>query len=270
MSDTERPLLRVQGLTKIYPATRGRDEVRAVDDVSFTIASGETLGLVGESGSGKTTLGRALLRLIEPTSGRVELSVSDGQPVDLMQLGGRDLRAFRRHAQMIFQDPFASLNPRMRIGDAIAEPLTVHGLATAGDVDDRVRHLVIQVGLDPVLLQKKPGALSGGQRQRVGIARAIATGPRLIVADEPVTALDVSVQAQILNLLRDLQEQLGMSYLFISHDLAVVEQMASRVAVMNDGRLVEMAAMTDLLVNPQHATSRKLVTVARGRQPGRA
>lgn len=259
MAEVERPLLRVEHLTKVYPATRGRGEARAVDDVSFTIASGQTLGLVGESGSGKTTLGRTLLRLIEPTSGRIEMSVTAEQTVDLMTLRGRELRAFRRHAQMVFQNPFTSLNPRMSIGDAIAEPLIVHGLASPRDVDDRVRQLIEQVGLDPDLRAEKPSALSGGQRQRVGIARAIATGPKLIVADEPVTALDVSVQAQILNLLRDLQKQLGVSYLFISHDLAVVEQMADQVAVMSEGRLVEVAGMTELLANPHHPCTRRLI-----------
>ena len=243
VANTTHPLVNVDGLTKVYPARGDRAEVRAVDDVSFTIAPGETLGLVGDSGSGKTTLGRILLRLVEPTAGRVEMSVSPHRTVDLMQLRGRDLRAFRRHAQMIFQDPYTSLDPRMSVRETVAEPLCVHRLAAPGEVESQVRELIGLVGLDPGYLDKRPAALSGGQRQRVGIARAIATRPKLIVADEPVTALDVSIQAQILNLLRDLQDRLGLSYLFISHDLAVVEHMSDRVAVMSRGRVVEIATL---------------------------
>ena len=256
-------MVRVERLSKIYPARRGRDEVRAVDDVSFTIASGETLGLVGGSGSGKTTLGRALLRLIEPTAGRVEMSVSNGQPVDLLKLPARELRAFRRHAQMIFQDPYTSLDPRITVRETIAEPLEVHRLAEPTEIDGRVRELIDLVGLDISHLDQLPAGLSGGQRQRVGIARAIATGPTFVVADEPVTALDVSVQAQILNLLRDLQERLDLSYLFISHDLAVVEHMADRIAVMAHGRIVEIADTSTLLAEPQHPEAQRLVEIAR-------
>ena len=253
----------VDGLTKIFPATRRREEVVAVDDVSFTIARGKTLGLVGGSGSGKTTLGRALLRLIEPTAGRVEMSVSSGQSVNLMELTARELRSFRRHTQMIFQDPYTSLDPRMSIRETIGEPLKVQRLVAPQDLEDRVRELVGLVGLDSSHLDQRPAPLSGGQRQRVGIARAIATSPQFIVADEPVTALDVSIQAQILNLLRDLQDQLGLSFLFISHDITVVEHMADRIAVMTHGRMVELAETAELFNKPRHPHTQRLVQVAR-------
>jgi ABC-type oligopeptide transport system ATPase subunit len=263
MSDTHKPLLQVDGLTKVYPARRDRAEIRAVDDVSFSIAPGETLGLVGESGSGKTTLGRLLLRLVEPTAGRVEMSVPGEPTVDLMQLTARQLRLFRRHAQMIFHDPYTSLNPRMTVGEIVAEPLWVHQVVPSSELDTEVRELFGLVGLRDAHRDQLPSALSGGQRQRVGIARAIATRPKLIVADEPVTALDVSIQAQILNLLRDLQEQLGLSYLFISHDLAVVEHMARRIAVMSRGLLVETGEMSQLLANPTHPSTKRLIEATR-------
>ena len=260
---TDNPLISVEGLTKVFPATRGREEVRAVNDVSFTIARGETLGLVGGSGSGKTTLGRAVLRLVEPTAGRVQMSVSAGPGVDLMELTARELRSFRRHAQMIFQDPYTSLDPRMSIRETIGEPLKVQQLVPAQELEDRVRELMSRVGLDSNYLDQRPAALSGGQRQRVGIARAIATSPQFVVADEPVTALDVSIQAQILNLLRDLQDQLGLSFLFISHDLTVVEHMADRIAVMSRGRMVELAATAELFDSPRHPHTQRLVDLAR-------
>ena len=237
--------------------------MRAVNDVSFTIARGETLGLVGGSGSGKTTLGRAVLRLVEPTAGRVQMSVSAGPGVDLMELTARELRSFRRHAQMIFQDPYTSLDPRMSIRETIGEPLKVQQLVPAQELEDRVRELMSRVGLDSNYLDQRPAALSGGQRQRVGIARAIATSPQFVVADEPVTALDVSIQAQILNLLRDLQDQLGLSFLFISHDLTVVEHMADRIAVMSRGRMVELAATAELFDSPRHPHTQRLVDLAR-------
>ena len=266
---TPLPLVSVEQLSKTYPSASfgSAGEVRrAVSDVSFDILRGETFGLVGRSGSGKTTIGRTLLRLVEPTAGRVVVRIEPEQPVDLMALSPRELRRFRRHLQMVFQDPYTSLNPRLTVRQVVEEPLRVHGVVEPSDVTDRARELVDQVGLGAALMDERSTALSGGQRQRVGIARAIASNPRFIVADEPVTALDVSVQAQILNLLKDLQERMRLSYLFISHDMAVVEHMSDRIAVAAEGRLVEVGVTDEVLGDPQHEETRSLIESARARR----
>ncbi|MGE0822444.1 MAG: ABC transporter ATP-binding protein [Candidatus Binatia bacterium] len=246
------PLLDVRHLKKYFPVRSGVFSrisawVKAVDDVSFAVYPGETLGLVGESGCGKTTVGRAILRLIEPTSGEV---VFTGK--DLLTMDSAQLQQQRRHMQMIFQDPYSSLNPRMTIGSMVGEPVRIHGLATNAEVDRRVHELLERVGLSPSYASRYPHEFSGGQRQRVGIARALALNPQFIVCDEPVSALDVSIQAQILNLLEDLQQQFGLSYLFVSHDLNVVEHIADRVAVMYLGKIVELAPVDELFRNPLH------------------
>jgi peptide/nickel transport system ATP-binding protein len=251
----EKPLLSVRNLTKHFPITAGLfrrvvGAVRAVDEVSFDIAPGETLGLVGESGCGKTTTGRLILRLIERTAGTVRFNQEDRE-VDIMDLAGSELRAFRRHMQLIFQDPFSSLNPRMTVLNIIGEPLRAQGYSTR-EIHDRVRELTGEVSLKFDFLRRYPHAFSGGQRQRICIARALALRPRLVVCDEPVSALDVSVQAQILNLLHDLQQRHGLTYLFIAHDLSVVQHISHRVAVMYAGRLVEVAATDDLYHAPLH------------------
>ncbi len=244
------PLLEVRDLVKHFPIRRGLlgrtvGQVRAVDGVSFRLWPGETLGLVGESGCGKSTTGRMVLRLLEPTAGSVYF---DG--ADVLSLGGAQLRAMRRHAQIIFQDPFSSLNPRMTIGAAIREGLTIHRIAEGEAADRRVRDLLAEVGLRPEYSDRYPHEFSGGQRQRVGIARALSVSPRLIVCDEPVSALDVSVQAQVVNLLQDLQRDRGLAYLFIAHDLSVVEHIADRVAVMYLGHIVELASAADIYREP--------------------
>ncbi len=244
------PLLQVQHLTKHFPIRSGilqrvTGAVKAVDGVSFDIAPGETLALVGESGCGKTTTGRAILRLVEPTSGRVTFNGTD-----VLALRGETLRRMRRHMQIVFQDPYGSLNPRMTIGAAIKEGLIVHHLAEGAAADARVAQLLDEVGLRSEYAARYPHEFSGGQRQRVGIARALAVEPSFIVCDEPVSALDVSVQAQVVNLLRDLQRDRGLAYLFIAHDLAVVAHMADRVAVMYLGRIVELAPRTSLFATP--------------------
>jgi len=244
------PLLEVRDLTKHFPIRSGilqrvTGQVRAVDGVSFSIAAGETLALVGESGSGKTTTGRAVLRLIEPTAGKIWF---DG--VDLLSLRGESLRRMRRRMQIVFQDPYGSLNPRMTVGAAIREGLIVHRLAEGAAAERRVAQLLEEVGLQPGFASRYPHEFSGGQRQRIGIARALAVEPSFIVCDEPVSALDVSVQAQVINLLRDLQRDRGLAYLFIAHDLAVVSHMADRVAVMYLGRIVEIAPRKSLFAMP--------------------
>jgi len=246
------PLLTVTDLTKHFPIRKGFfsrtvGHVRAVDGVSFSVQRGETLGLVGESGCGKTTTGRCILRLIEPTSGSVRFA---GQEV--VGLPRRDLRALRRRMQIVFQDPYSSLNPRKTVRSMLAEVLTVHRLASRGDVQARVSALLRQVGLSPSQAGRYPHEFSGGQRQRLGIARALSVSPELIVADEPVSALDVSIQAQIVNLLRDLQRDLNLTYLFIAHDLSVVEHISDRVAVMYLGKLVEVAPSAELYREPRH------------------
>jgi oligopeptide/dipeptide ABC transporter ATP-binding protein len=244
------PLLQVRNLRKVFPITKGVfarkvGEVRAVHDVSFDIMPGETLSLVGESGCGKTTTGRAILRLIEPTSGEVKFAGRD-----VLSMNASELRALRREMQIIFQDPVSSLNPRMTVGTAIREGITIHKLAEGAEADKRVGRLLDEVGLRKEYANKYPHEFSGGQRQRIGIARALAVEPKFIVCDEPVSALDVSVQAQVINLLRDLQKERGLTYLFIAHDLSVVKHMSDRVAVMYLGKIVELAKGEDLYREP--------------------
>jgi ABC-type oligopeptide transport system ATPase subunit len=246
-------LLVVEGLEVHFGGRRGTPPVKAVDGVSFTVRRGETLGLVGESGSGKSTTGLALLRLVEPTGGRVVL---DG--TDVRALSRRELRALRRRMAMVFQDPYASLNPRRTVGDSVREPLEVHGLHK-GDPDGRVRELFSLVGLAEAFIDRHPHELSGGQRQRIGIARALAVEPDLVVLDEPIASLDVSVQAQVLNLLARLQRELGLTYLFIAHDLAAVQHVSDRVAVMTTGRIVEQGEAGELYQSPQHPYTQSLL-----------
>jgi peptide/nickel transport system ATP-binding protein len=267
MASPERPrdmLLEVEELRKYFPIRRGLlkrvvGQVKAVDGVSFSLRRGETLGLVGESGCGKTTVGRSLLRLIEPSGGRVFFH-GGGQTTDLLSLAPRALRRTRPRLQMIFQDPHASLSPRMTVGDIIAEPLLVNRVAHGAELTDRVAELLREVGLRPGDARRYPHAFSGGQRQRIGIARALALRPDLVVADEPVSALDVSVQAQVLNLLAELKDRLGLSYLFIAHDLSVVEHISDRVAVMYLGRIVEVADAAGLYRRPMHPYTEALLS----------
>ena len=258
---SERPLLEVRGLAMHFPVsegivlTRKIGDVKAVDGVDFDIKRGETLGLVGESGCGKTTTGRCILRLERPTAGEI---LFDGQDVNRMER--RDLVALRRRMQVIFQDPYSSLNPRMKVGDIIAEPIKVHGVEPdARRRRDKVRDLLSVCGLDPKFADRYPHEMSGGQRQRVGIARALALDPEFIVCDEPVSALDVSIQAQVVNLLEDLRERFGLTYLFIAHDLSVVRHLCQRVAVMYLGRIVEMADSDELFDNPLHPYTQALL-----------
>jgi oligopeptide/dipeptide ABC transporter ATP-binding protein len=250
-----RPLVQIRDLVKHFPVDGSDDVVRAVDGVTFSITPGETLGLVGESGCGKSTVGRCLLRLIEPTSGDVEFAGKD-----VLGAGKSEMRDLRRDMQIIFQDPYASLNPRKTIRDIVGEPLKIHGLGDRQQRRERVGELLAQVGLDPQYMSRYPHEFSGGQRQRIGIARALALNPKLIVADEPVSALDVSVQAQVVNLLQDLQQKLGLTYLFISHGLAVVEHISTRVAVMYLGRIVEIAPALDLYSSPLHPYTKALLS----------
>lgn len=253
-------LLVVRGLTKEYPVGRGAllggptGVVRAIDNVDLELLPGRTLGLVGESGSGKSTTGYCVLQLVRPTSGQVLF-----QGRDLTLLRGRELRRARREMQIVFQDPYSSLSPRMTVGRIVAEPLDAHGIGTRRSREARARELLGRVGFDPDLTNRYPHEFSGGQRQRVGIARALALEPRLVVCDEPVSALDLSIQAQILNLLKDLQEELGLTYLFISHDLAVVRSMSDEIAVMHEGRIVERGTAATVYGTPTDEYTRRLL-----------
>ena len=248
-------MLDVNGLVKHFPIDRADKVLRAVDGVSFDIRRGETLGLVGESGCGKSTVGRCILRLYEPTDGQIVF-----ENKDITHTSSREMRNLRRDMQIIFQDPYSSLNPRLNILAIVSEPMTIHGLGNKAERRDRVASLLEKVGLDPAYMNRYPHEFSGGQRQRIGIARALALEPKLIVCDEPVSALDVSVQAQVVNLLQDLQSELGLTYLFISHGLAVVEHISDRVAVMYLGKIVEIAAAGELYSNPLHPYTKALLS----------
>jgi len=260
MNSNGRPLLEVRDLRKHFPIKRGLFSrvvgwVKAVDGVSFDLRAGETLGLVGESGCGKTTTGRLILRLIEATSGEVRF---DGQ--DVFALNGQKLRALRKQMQIIFQDPYSSLNPRMTVGSMLSEALAIHRLARGREARERIAELLSMVGLAPDHARRYPHEFSGGQRQRIGVARALAVKPELIIADEPVSALDVSIQAQIVNLLQDLKVKLGLSYLFIAHDLSVVEHVSDRVAVMYLGKIVEITGAEELYRTPLHPYTKALLS----------
>lgn len=248
-------LIDVRDLVKHFPIDDSDDVVKAVDGVSFDIREGETLGLVGESGCGKSTVGRCIIRLHEPTSGEV---LFEGK--NIIGLPDRDMQALRREMQIIFQDPYASLNPRLSILSIVSEPLKIHGVSSKQERQDRVADLLSKVGLDPKYMHRYPHEFSGGQRQRIGIARALALNPKLIICDEPVSALDVSVQAQVVNLLQDLQQEFGLTYLFISHGLAVVEHISNRVAVMYLGKIVEIADSVELYKNPLHPYTKALLS----------
>ncbi|WP_419897881.1 ABC transporter ATP-binding protein [Roseomonas sp. USHLN139] len=264
------PLLEVTGLEKHYPVKKGLilqkqvGAVKAVDGVSFSVGRGETLALVGESGCGKSTTARLVLRLIEPTGGRIRF---DGQ--DVTKVTGGAMRLLRRRMQIVFQDPYASLNPRLTVGDAIAEPMVVHGIGNAASRAAKVQELLRLVGLQPFHAERYPHEFSGGQRQRIGIARALSVEPELVVCDEPVSALDVSIQAQVVNLMKDLQARLGLSYLFIAHDLAVVKHMADRIAVMYLGAVMEIGTKRELFAMPRHPYTRALLAAIPHPDPAR-
>ncbi len=271
ISDTA--LLEIRGLRKWFPVQKGFLKrtvgyVKAVDGVDLSIQPGETLGVVGESGSGKTTLGRCVLRLYEPTAGEILLRDND-RILPVHQLEGRELQAFRRNAQMIFQDPYSSLNPRMNVLETVGEPLLVNNVAKGKELEDRVTEVILQVGLRVEHLRRFPHSFSGGQRQRIGIARALVVRPKLVVADEPVSALDVSIQAQILNLLKDLQAEYQLTYIFITHAMSVVRYMADRIAVMYAGKLVEVAGKESLLTRPRHPYTEALLSAVPRTTSGR-
>jgi peptide/nickel transport system ATP-binding protein len=262
---TTEPLLEVSNLKKYFPIKRGVlkrvvGNVKAVDDVSFFVNEGETLGLVGESGCGKTTTGRCILRAIDASSGQIWFRDPALGRVDINQLEKDDVRTVRRSIRMIFQDPYASLNPRMTLQEIVGAPLRAMGVAHGKDLENRVAEMLTKVGLRPEYMRRYPHAFSGGQRQRIGLARSLALSPKFVVCDEPVSALDVSVQAQILNLLKDLQEQMGLTYLFVAHDLSVVAHISDRVAVMYVGKIVELAPTTELFANPKHPYTEALMS----------
>jgi peptide/nickel transport system ATP-binding protein len=267
-----KPVLEVRNLTKIYGGSRGllggkSFALRAVDDVSFDLYPGENLGIVGESGSGKTTLGRLILRTVEPTSGRVIYNDRHGQAIDVTALNKAGLRGFHRDVRLVFQDPFASLNPRMTVRDVIADPLVVTGTATGTALEQRVAELMELVGLDPTTMERYPHAFSGGQRQRIGIARALALDPRIIIADEATAALDVSIRSQILDLLLAIQKRLNLSFIFISHDISVVRYFCDRVAVMHRGKLVEMGTAEEICTSPKQPYTQSLISAVPSPDP---
>jgi oligopeptide/dipeptide ABC transporter ATP-binding protein len=265
MNNKNKVILEVKDLKLHFPIYRGVlqrlvGHVKAVDGVNFSLTDGEVLGLVGESGCGKTTVGRTILRLYDPTAGEIWYYRASGERINLANINQRQMKPLRRELRMIFQDPFSSLNPRLTVKDIISEPLEIHRVARGKEAEKRVAELMESVGLNPALMQRYPHEFSGGQRQRIGLARTLSLNPRLIVADEPVSALDVSVQAQVLNLLRELQVRLGLTLIFIAHDLSVVEHISDRIAVMYVGKIVEMAETSELLTKPLHPYTEALLS----------